>query len=149
MLTFDSNILVCANDSRADATKRGQAQAILRHAGLDGGAVLTMQALGEFVQAARRKSLLPVPDIAARIENWRAVFPVVEPAVGDIDVALQLVARHGLQPWDAMMLATASRHGVRWLVTEDMQDGFIARGVTLIDPFEPANADKLQEIGLA
>jgi predicted nucleic acid-binding protein len=149
VLTFDSNVLVYANDSRADAAKRRQAQAILRHCGLAGNAALTMQALGEFVQAARRKSLLPVPDIVARIENWRSVFPVLEPAVGDIDAALQLVSRYDLQPWDAMMLATASRHGVRWLVTEDMQDGFVARGVTLIDPFRPANADKLQEIGLA
>ena len=53
---------------------------------------------------------------------------------------------HGISFWDALLWATADRVGVRYLFTEDFQDGRTLGGVTFIDPFKGANERLLAEI---
>ena len=45
-----------------------------------------------------------------------------------------------------MLWATADRIGVRYLLTEDFQDGRVLGGVTFVDPFKPDNERLLAEI---
>jgi predicted nucleic acid-binding protein len=52
--------------------------------------------------------------------------------------AMELVASHRLSFRDAIMLAAAAQTGCRLLVSEDMQDGFTWRGVTIRNPFSGA-----------
>lgn len=49
--------------------------------------------------------------------------------------ALDLATDYKLQFWDALILATAADAGCALLLSEDMQDGFEWRGVTVADPF--------------
>jgi predicted nucleic acid-binding protein len=37
--------------------------------------------------------------------------------------------------WDAVILAAASQGGCRYLLSEDLQDGFTWGGVTVLNPF--------------
>jgi predicted nucleic acid-binding protein len=48
---------------------------------------------------------------------------------------MELAASHQFALWDAIMLAAAGASGCRLLLSEDMQDGFIWRGVTIRNPF--------------
>jgi predicted nucleic acid-binding protein len=48
--------------------------------------------------------------------------------------------------WDAMLWAAAQRAGVRYLLTEDLQDGFELAGVRFVNPFEAANNRLIDEI---
>jgi predicted nucleic acid-binding protein len=48
--------------------------------------------------------------------------------------------------WDALLWATADRIGVRYLLTEDYQDGRTLGGVTFVDPFKDENEQFLAEI---
>jgi hypothetical protein len=44
-----------------------------------------------------------------------------------------------------MLWASAKRAGVRYLVTEDFQDGFVLHGVTFINPFHRQNDQLIDE----
>ncbi|KAA2237899.1 PIN domain-containing protein [Salinarimonas soli] len=67
---------------------------------------------------------------------------------GAFDDAMHLAGSHGLQIWDAVILATAAGAGCALLLSEDMQDGFVWRGVTIANPFaatvHPLLADRLK-----
>lgn len=46
-----------------------------------------------------------------------------------------LAAGHGLQIWEAIILAVSAEARCRLLLSEDMQDGFTWRGLTVVNPF--------------
>jgi len=48
--------------------------------------------------------------------------------------------------WDAMLWAAARHVGVRYLLTEDLQDGFELDRVQFINPFRRANDQLTDEI---
>ena len=61
-----------------------------------------------------------------------------ETAVADVKTftdAIELATEHRLQFWDSLILATAASAGCSLLLSEDMQDGFAWRGVTVVNPF--------------
>jgi predicted nucleic acid-binding protein len=68
------------------------------------------------------------------------VLPVQGIEDGDLSAALGAVKTHRLAFWDAMLWAAAQRAGVRYLLSEDLQDGFELDSVKFVNPFEPANA---------
>ena len=52
-----------------------------------------------------------------------------------LEAAFDLVGHHGLQTYDAVILASAARAGCDILYSEDMQDGFEWQGVRIVNPF--------------
>ena len=64
----------------------------------------------------------------------------------DLTAALEAVRAHRLSFWDAMLWASAQRAGVRCLLTEDLQDGFILHNVKFVNPFKRANDGFIDEI---
>jgi predicted nucleic acid-binding protein len=51
------------------------------------------------------------------------------------DAALELASHHHFQIYDAIILAAAVQVRCDLLLSEDMQDGFAWRGVTIANPF--------------
>ena len=49
--------------------------------------------------------------------------------------AINLAVDHRLNIWDSVMISVASEAGCRLLLSEDMQDGFAWRGLTVVNPF--------------
>jgi predicted nucleic acid-binding protein len=49
--------------------------------------------------------------------------------------AVDLAAEHRISIWDAVILGCAAEASCRVLFSEDMQHGFIWRGLTVINPF--------------
>lgn len=49
--------------------------------------------------------------------------------------ATDLALDHGLAIWDAVIFAAAAEVGCRLLLSEDLQDGFTWRGVSVVNPF--------------
>lgn len=56
-----------------------------------------------------------------------------------LDRAMGEGTQHRLSFWDALLWATADGAGVRYLLTEDYQDGRTLGEVTFVIPFEPRN----------
>jgi predicted nucleic acid-binding protein len=49
--------------------------------------------------------------------------------------AADLAADHRLTIWDSVVLSAAAESGCRLLLTEDLQEGFTWKGVTVANPF--------------
>ena len=62
--------------------------------------------------------------------------------------AVDLATEHKLQIFHAIILTASAEAGCRLLLSEDMQDGFVWRGVTVVNPFvavpHPLLADALR-----
>lgn len=146
-VALDTNILVYAEGAGPDA-RCEHARRLL--AGLSGWSmVLPTQVLGEFYNVLTRKARMPPATALDRAEHWSSLLELAASDEETVLSGLQLAARARLHVWDAIVIATASRARCDILLTEDLQDGFVYRGVTLIDPFAPTPhpllADALQE----
>ena len=143
--SFDTNILVYATIAAPDA-KTMRSRGLIARGMRVGGSVLLLQTLAEFSSVAIRKAGIPIERIRTTIDAWRAVLPVQAADNSDLTAALDAVKTHRLGFWDAMLWASAQRAGVRFLFTEDLQDGFVLQGVRFINPFERANHRLIDEI---
>jgi predicted nucleic acid-binding protein len=69
------------------------------------------------------------------ILEWRDRFEVLGSSEESFLSAVDLATEHNLQFWDALILNVAADAGCSLLLSEDMQDGFAWRGVTVVNPF--------------
>jgi predicted nucleic acid-binding protein len=145
MITFDTNILVYATAPIADARVE-RARDLLARGMRASSAVLLLQTLAEFSNVALRKARIPVSKIRNTIDAWCAVLPVQEADSEDLFTALEAVRTHQIAFWDAMLWASAQRAGVKHLLTEDFQDGFVLHGVTFVNPFNQENDQLIDEL---
>jgi len=60
---------------------------------------------------------------------------VIPSTVEDLMSAMQIHQQHGIQFFDALLIATARRAGCHTFFTEDMQDGRSFEGITIRSPF--------------
>lgn len=132
--TLDTNILVYAVD-RSAGTRHQQAVALIhRLPGRD--CVLTLQSLAElFRTLTSAKQGVPPARATDIVQRWRDTLPVVAADDACLTDAMDAVTHHGWSFWDAMIWATAKRHGCRLLLSEDGQAGRTLGGVTIVNPF--------------
>lgn len=145
IVTFDANVLAYAT-ALVPQLKVQRARDLIARSMQRGPCLLLLQSLGEFAYVAIRKARMPADDVRTLIEGWCAVLPVHAAEAEDLPAALEAVKRHRFSFWDAMMWATARRVGVRYLLTEDMQDGFALDGVRFLNPFVAVNDDLIDEV---
>jgi len=145
IISFDTNILVYATASPPDA-KALRARELITRAMRAGSTILMMQTLSECANVAIRKAGIPIEDIRRIIDAWRAVLPIQVADADDLAAALEAFKAHRLPFWDAMLWASAQRAGVRCLLTEDLQDGFILQSVRFVNPFKRANDRLIDEV---
>lgn len=126
---LDSNILVYAfsTDPRQPAAEQLLAR----------GCIISVQALNEFTNVARRKLLMPWVEVREALAAIRALCPSV---LGiDVDAherSLDIAERYGTSFFDSLMIATAlqAKCGILW--SEDMQDGLVIEpGLRISNPF--------------
>ena len=67
--------------------------------------------------------------------SWRDAYSVVETSASVIVNAMDLASDHGLTIWDSVVLAASAEAECRLLLSEDLQDGFTWRVVTVTNPF--------------
>ena len=137
MIAFDSNILIYIGGlTRAleDVGKQAAIQKIVAKMPETIDMVAPAQALGEVYHVCQRKGW-------SREESRELVlvlnqsFTVVGSGHDTFLEAVDLATEHKLQFWDALILNVAADAGCSLLLSEDMQDGFAWRGVTVVNPF--------------
>ena len=107
--------------------------------------VVPMQALGEAYNVMRHYGYAPdqcrsiVLDLAGRFE----AVPSGETAYFS---AVDLAADHRLQFWDALIVNVAADAGCKLLLSEDMQSGFVWRGLTIVNPFAVPMDERLARL---
>ena len=134
----DTNVLVYVRD-RTDEEKQRQAaewMALLWESRLGR---LSIQVLQEYYVTVTKKLDPPRTNEEARedvfaLSTWR-------PAVIDVpmlDRAFAFQDRYGFAWWDALIVAAGVSGRCRYLLTEDLHDGQVVDGLTIISPFTHA-----------
>lgn len=133
-LALDTNVLGYAAGVGDDASKRRRAVEVLKAAARH-EVVIPTQVAGELYNILTRKGGHP-PKVARKIvEDWSAGVGLTAHSAATMASALEGAAFFNLQIWDALILTIASEAGCGLLLSEDMQDGFVYRGVTVANPF--------------
>jgi predicted nucleic acid-binding protein len=136
-IALDTNVLACAEGVNG-ADRQAAANRILRDLAED-DIVIPAQALAELFVLLTRKVRRPAPETREAVLGWHDACLIVDTSAGVLLDAMELVVSHKFALWDAIMLAAAAASGCRLLLSEDMQDGFIWRGVTIRNPFAGAS----------
>jgi predicted nucleic acid-binding protein len=144
-VAFDTNIIVYSisiNDSL-----RAEKAGALRKAFGPSRTIVPTQVLGELynVMVGKFRQDRAVAAQACELLKNSAILRAATEKT--FEAALEIATVNGFQIWDALILATAAEAGCRVLLSEDMQHGFVHRGVTVINPFaepmHPLLADAL------
>jgi predicted nucleic acid-binding protein len=70
------------------------------------------------------------------LEDMQQMADVIAlPEVSDWSAARRLQSSDGLSFWDAVLLATCQRYGVRTVYSEDMGSPRAVQGIQLLNPF--------------
>lgn len=80
------------------------------------------------------------------MEFWRSVAETVPTTEALFVSALELASDHQLQIDDAIILSAAAHARCDLLASEDMQDGFTWRGVTVANPFAATLKPRLAKL---
>jgi len=132
-IALDTNVLAYAEGVNG-VGRQAVATQILRDLAED-EIVIPAQAVAELFTLLIRKVRRPMPEVRAAVLGWHDAYLVGDTSSGVLLDAMELAASHRFALSDAIMLAAAAASGCRWLFSEDMQDGFTWRGVTVRNPF--------------
>jgi predicted nucleic acid-binding protein len=125
---FDTNVLVYAMSD--------DARGIAARARLRDGGVISTQVLNEFVRVSRKKLRLDWTIVVAVLAEFRMLVDEVRPvAESTHDIAVSLAREHGLDIYDALILAAAVEAGCETLFSEDFQHGRRFGDCTIVNPF--------------
>lgn len=94
-----------------------------------------VQALGELFAVLVRKAGRTPARARDAILSWQDAFPSIETSWEVLATAMDLAAAHSLSVWDSVILSASASAGCRYLLSEDLQDGFTWNGVTVLNPF--------------
>ena len=132
-VAIDSNVLAYAEG--VNGTQNRDAAIALLQALPPESTLVPVQALGELFAVLVRKARKSRADAAAAVLSWGDAFPLIETSNDVLLAATDLVQAHQLSLWDAVMLSAAADARCRLLLSEDLQEGFTWRGVTVTNPF--------------
>jgi len=130
----DTNVLVYAHDNREEY-KQAAAKRILHELAQQKTGVLSMQVLQEFYNTVTRKIAIPLPKDEARgvVEDF--AYWCVATTPEDIKRAFQIEDEAGVSFWDALIVAAAVRSGATRILSEDLNDGQVIAGISVMNPF--------------
>lgn len=132
-VALDTNILVYA-EGVGDEVRVNAAIALLERLPAE-GVLVPAQALGELHRVLTGKAGIAKDEARRRAIAWADGFEVADSGWSAFQSAFDLCADHGMQVWDALILSVAAESGCRYMLSEDFQNGFTWRGVTVVDPF--------------
>ncbi len=146
-VALDSNFLLYA--AGIDDAKRAEAaQRILDRLRAD-DTFIPVQVLGEVFRVLTRKAKRKAADVRAIILDFRDTFPLIETTPHTWLAAMDLSVDHQVNIWDSIIVSCAAEVDCRVLLSEDLQDGFVWRGLTVVNPFaeetHPLLASALEE----
>lgn len=132
-VALDTNVLVYAEGLNGKPAQR-RALALIETLEPD-STLIPVQVLGELFSVLTRKAGRPRDKAAAAVLSWGDTFALIETSNDVLLAATDLASIHGLNTWDAVVLSAAADAHCRLLLSEDLQDGFTWRGVTVVNPF--------------
>jgi predicted nucleic acid-binding protein len=143
-VALDTNILAYAEGVNGAGMKRKALDLVQKLP--EGAALLPVQALGELFHLLVRKAGRTPAKARKALLSWQDAFPVIETSAEVMLAAADLATDHRLSIWDAVILSAAAEAGCRLLLSEDMQEGFTWKGVSVTNPFAIPRNELLQAL---
>jgi predicted nucleic acid-binding protein len=132
-VVLDTNILAYAEGVNGASMKKAALDLVNKLP--QASVALPVQTLGELFHVLVRKAARPPADARAAILSWRNAFALIETSAEIMLAASDLAVNNQFGIWDAVIVCAAAEADCRILLSEDMQDGLIWKGVTIINPF--------------
>ena len=98
--------------------------------------VVPVQVLGELSRVLTSKLKKSSADVRELLLTWSDAVVVADTTWTAFQSAMDLSVDHQISMWDALIFAVAAENKCRLLISEDFQNGFTWRGVTVVNPFE-------------
>ena len=137
-VALDTNILAYA-EGVGDRAKKDLAVELIERLPGD-SLIVPSQVLGELHRVLTSKAGRSRSEARDAILGWADSFLVVDSTWTAFQTAFDLAADRQLQIWDSLIIAVAVENRCRFLVSEDVQNGFTWAGLTVVDPFgEPVD----------
>ncbi|MCF8210321.1 MAG: PIN domain-containing protein [Rhodoferax sp.] len=132
-IALDTNVLVYA-EGQGDELRCGKAVQLIDLLSTQ-ELILPAQTLGELTSVLIGKAKRTPTDTRDAVLGWADSFEIADSTWPAFQSAFDLVADHQLPMWEALILAVAAENRCRLLLSEDFNQGFTWRGVTVVDPF--------------
>ena len=135
-VALDSNILVYLEGAwitRGDEAKGKRAGEVVAALRSRAEIVVPVQALGELVVVLRRTGL-EFERAREAVQKWSVVATPASSTPEVLANALEIAERHRLQFWDSLIISASIETDCTLLLSEDMQNGFEVRGLTVVNP---------------
>lgn len=146
-IALDTNILAYA-EGMGDAPRCHAATRLIARLPQN-QSLLPAQTLGELFRVLTTKGGRGAESARAAILSWSDAFAVADSTWTAFQAAFDLAADHQMSIWDALIFSVAAENRCRILLSEDFQDGFTARGLTIVNPFAKPHSELLAGLLLA
>jgi predicted nucleic acid-binding protein len=133
LLALDTNVLVYA-EGGGDARRKRRAEELLI-ALPEESTIIPVQVLGELYRVLVGKYRVDAAVASQAVMHLGETFQVRDSSWLALQGALELTDAHQLSIWDSLIFSVAAEHRCRMLLSEDLQEGFTWRGVTVVNPF--------------
>ena len=143
-VALDTNILAYAEGVNGEDMKRTALELVEKLP--ESAVLLPVQTLGELFNLLVRKAGRAPAKARKAILSWRDAFSLIETSAEVMLAATDLATDHQLTIWDAVVLSATAEGGCRLLLSEDLQEGFTWKGVTITNPFAPKKHELLVEL---
>jgi predicted nucleic acid-binding protein len=132
-VAIDTNVLIYAEGAN-EGTMRIEANRWLERVPR-ADMVIPLQVLGEFYSVLTRRSGFAPMKARAAVSSWSDQVFLQVTSLEVALAAIDLSSAHQLNFWDAVVVAAAAEANCQLLLSEDMHNGFVWRGVTVVNPF--------------
>ncbi len=132
MIGIDTNVIVYAEGVN-DPERQAAALVLLSGIPRD-QIVISVQVVGELFNVLTKRGVAR-EQARQRALFWKESLAIRETSLPLMDVAMRFATEHRVRIWDALILAAAAEARCDLLLSEDFQDGFAWRGVTVVNPF--------------
>ena len=131
---IDTNVLLYIHDIRSPI-KSERCAAWLRAVTAENRARINMQSLNELAHVFLRKKWFSNPHEAFAVIDAFAALGSTPVTMNEMAAARRIHLSTGYAWWDCLLLASALDLGCGYFLSEDLQDGQIIEGLTIVDPF--------------
>ncbi|MDR3438101.1 PIN domain-containing protein [Telmatospirillum sp.] len=135
-VALDTNVLAYlagVSRSAADEAKIDQVRDVIARLSVAASLIAPAQTLGELFVVLRRSGA-SAEDARSILLEFGQAFGTSAAESRTVMAAADLVVDHKLQFWDSLIVTAAADAGCSLLLSEDMQNGFVTRGLTIVDP---------------
>ena len=98
--------------------------------------LVPVQVLGELSRVLTSKLKKSSADARELLLSWSDAVVVADTTWTAFQSAMDLTVDRQISMWDALIMSVAAENKCRLLISEDFQNGFTWRGVTVVNPFD-------------